>query len=498
MYKKAFFLIITAFIACGNLQAKKLSATLNYATFWNPTEGTYIETYLSVSAATIEMQKIVNGKYQGAVEILVTFKKGEDIVNFNKYELLSPEFSDSSLINSNFIDLQRYRLAPGTYSFEISLTDKFRKSSSFKTSVPVEIIFDEENVLVSGIQMIESFKKSENGSSISKSGFDMVPHPSSFFPEFENKISFYAEVYNSEKILGVNEKYLITTYLQPKESNRKLDEYTRHKREKTSVINVVFSDYDISKLPSGNYYYCIEVRDKENKLIAYNSVFFQRSNPGLQSSFESAMAEIDNSFISKFTAIDTMAMYIKYLRPIAGPNERIFIDQKLKNVELKNMQAFFLYFWKERNSSDPESAWLTYLSEVENVNRLYSSTHKKGFVSDRGRVFLQYGPPNVINDNPFDAGSGGITSDTEINRGVSGSVPYQIWHYYSLKNQRNKIFVFYNPHLVPNEYDLIHSDAQGELHNNQWKAYLRRGTIQSLDPESSRNKEYEASPQGQF
>ncbi|MDO9512954.1 MAG: GWxTD domain-containing protein [Bacteroidales bacterium] len=485
MLKKAFLLVIIAMMAMGSAQAKKLSATLNYATFYNPVEGPYIETYLSINAASIELVKNELGKFQGTIEILVLFKQNDKIINYNKYDLLSPEFDDSTKISYDFIDLQRYRLQNGNYSFEISITDKYNKSSSFKTRIPIDLIYDESNVIVSGIQFVESYTPSKNGSPLAKSGLDIIPHPSNFYPAADSQLILYAEIYHSAKILGPNEKFLITTYIQPKESNNKLDYYTRHKREIAADVNVVFSNFDISKLPSGNYYYSIEIRNKENKLIAFNSIFFQRSNPELKVTLESSLAEVDQSFTSKYTSRDTLASFVRFLRPIATQAEKIFIDQDLRRMELKSLQAFFLFFWKERNLIDPESAWMQYLSEVMNVNRLYSSGYTKGYDTDRGRVHLQYGAPNSINDNPFDTGIMGSLSDTEINKDVSSTVPYQIWHYYTLKNQRNKIFIFYNPHLVPNEYQLLHSDAMGELSNPQWKAQLHREPMRSIDNESS-------------
>jgi hypothetical protein len=70
---------------------------------------------------------------------------------------------------------------------------------------------------------------------------------------------------------------------------------------------------------------------------------------------------------------------------------------------------------------------------------------------------------------PFDVGVG--VSDESY-----GTVPYEIWHYYKLKNQSNRKFVFANPDLVLNDYALIHSDAIGELSNPNWRSKLSRQT----------------------
>jgi len=91
-----------------------------------------------------------------------------------------------------------------------------------------------------------------------------------------------------------------------------------------------------------------------------------------------------------------------------------------------------------------------------------------------GRVYLKYGPPNTITDVPFDASTSGMTVDDNPDAVADGgSVPYQIWHYYTLGNQRNRKFVFANIHLALFDYKLIHSNMPGEINNENWQAELR-------------------------
>ena len=73
-------------------------------------------------------------------------------------------------------------------------------------------------------------------------------------------------------------------------------------------------------------------------------------------------------------------------------------------------------------------------------------------MTDRGRVYLQYGPPNSRNkvDN------------------YAASLPYEIWHYYKLENQTNKKFVFVNSDFATNEYRLEYSNVFGEVSNAEW------------------------------
>ena len=109
--------------------------------------------------------------------------------------------------------------------------------------------------------------------------------------------------------------------------------------------------------------------------------------------------------------------------------------------------------------------WMAYKVEVTKVNNQYSSAKRKGYDTDQGRVYLQYGPPNAI-----------APSYSEPN-----TYPYEIWHYYKIDNQSNRKFVFYNPDLVSKSFTLLHSDALGEPNDPQWQLRLYKRTVQNSD-----------------
>ena len=127
-----------------------------------------------------------------------------------------------------------------------------------------------------------------------------------------------------------------------------------------------------------------------------------------------------------------------------------------------------------RNENEPAKAWAKYFIEVQKVNHAYRTMIRKGYETDRGRVYLQYGPPNNI---------AAVNSDPN-------SYPYEIWHYYTLSNQRNKKFVFYEPDLVTNDYELIHSDAIGEVNNPAWQLVLNKRSDSTNDPDATKGQDY--------
>ncbi|PKP24259.1 MAG: hypothetical protein CVU06_05110 [Bacteroidetes bacterium HGW-Bacteroidetes-22] len=487
MINRIFFikaLVITLLMCQGSsVEAKRLMAEMSYATFYTPQGGSYLETYLGVRGKSVVFEKKANGMFQGVLQIIMVFRKDSVIKTYRKYELLSPEQADTSLTVFDFIDQQRIPLEPGTYDLELTLYDRAQPDNKYNYHIPVEIFYDRQQVVVSGIEIVDSYKPSVTAGMMTKGGYDLIPRVSNFFSQSATSLTFYTEIYNSDTVLGEKEKLVASWYLQPYESGKKLDSYSRSKVIETRQVIPIFAEFDIKNLTSGNYNLSIEIRDKNNKIVGYNSLFIQRSNPRLN---DSLMADIPTSVESSFAITmsnnDTLRDWVLSLRPIATVSEKIFIDNQAKEASSVNLQRFLNFFWQQRNEIDPLGAWLSYYSEVRKVNKLFGNKFRRGFDTDRGRVYLQYGSPNTITDRPFDASNSQMTNNRGGTTGQDGGlVPYQIWHYYTIKNQRNKKFVFYNPHLAGDDYTLLHSDAQGEFYNPQWQTQLKRIQLENVD-----------------
>lgn len=477
--KLLFFSILMLFAT--NTHAKRLMAEMSYATFYSPESGPFLETYMGVRGKSVVYTRNENGMYQGVLNITMIFRKDTVIKAFRKYDLFSPEQADTSSIEFNFIDQQRIALPSGIYELELIVNDKALPEQKYRYRIPIEILYDKQQVVVSGIEVIDSYKATTKLGTLTRGGFDIIPRVGNFYPASEKKLSFYAEIYNTDTILGSNERFIATWYLQPYESGRKLDEFSRFKVFDTKPVVPLLSEFDISRLPSGNYNLAIEIKDKNNKLVGFSSLFIQRSNPAFVDSLmlKSPIADLSDNFSANG---DSLKDWVQSLYPIATVFEKLFIDNQAKVTELNNLRRFFNHFWEQRSELDPHGAWLTYYAEVKKVNKMFGNKFVKGYTTDRGRVYLQYGPPNTITDRPFDASNSQMTSNRAGSSGQDGGlVPYQIWHYYTIKNQRNKKFVFYNPHLAANDFALLHSDAQGEFYNPQWQTQLKRIQLENID-----------------
>ena len=134
-----------------------------------------------------------------------------------------------------------------------------------------------------------------------------------------------------------------------------------------------------------------------------------------------------------------------------------------------------------RDQLTPEDAWNKYYQNVKAVNAKFKSFPYRGYETDRGRVYLQYGPPDKREEYPREP----------------NAFPYEIWIYYRLIDnsklnpiQTNRQFVFYNHDLSSNNYQILHSDALSELHDQNWDMKLHSRTEQSNDFEHTTPTEH--------
>src|SRR3989338_4886922 len=158
--KKLVALFLLFIVVSGIGFSQKIKANFSYSTFSSPTNETYLETYLNFNGNSLKYVR-TNDKWQATVEVTYVFKQHDSIIDFKKYNLQSPEYSDSLNARSNFFDQQRIPLSVGKYDFEITLKDLNSIENAFSTIQELEIDYKENVIQLSDFTLIESFKKTE-------------------------------------------------------------------------------------------------------------------------------------------------------------------------------------------------------------------------------------------------------------------------------------------------------------------------------------------------
>ncbi|MEO6167557.1 MAG: GWxTD domain-containing protein [Chitinophagales bacterium] len=435
--------------------AQQLRAYMQNSGFLSlQTDTPYAETYLSVPGKSLQYKKNIHGKYEGALQItLMYLRDSSNVAAFDKYILRSPEVTDTANITFNMLDLRRVSLPDGVYSVQLEVKDVNTEEEPLHLSQGLNMHFRRDSIDFSNIELVDSYSATSTKNVFSKNGYDIKPYVFNYYPTSVNKISFYNEIYNLDKAVG-NEDVVITYSVKHTQKDMVASDLYRFSKQKAAAVNVVFSEFDITDLPSGNYLLQVQVKSRKNELLGQQNVFFQRSNKNSVGELSNiGLVDVSHTFVTRIDA-DSMEYYTQSLYPAAELYERDYITRVLQKNELVLMQQFFYNFWQKRNPAEPEKEWAMYRQMVAYVEFNYKTSIDHGFETDRGRVFLQYGPPNHIDG-----------SDRE-----PGAYPYEIWQYYKLQNNQSNIhFVFCNADLVTNDYKLIHSEALGELYDPRWR-----------------------------
>ncbi|MBU0763846.1 MAG: GWxTD domain-containing protein [Bacteroidetes bacterium] len=445
-----------------------------YCPFNVPDEKPFIETYLTVLGNSLVYRSTENGKFHAGLEITIIFTREDSVVNFKKYTLNSPEIEDTNDTKPNFIDQQRFVLDQGSYGLELRISDIYQDSSRFQYNDTVSFTFDEDSIAFSGIEFIESYKATDRPNILTKSGMDIIPYVSDFYPENISNLTFYAEIYNTLKLFAADESFLVNYYIKSYKSKSIHNTFTQFQKKKPAQVVPVLGTFLIEKLPSGNYELVLEIKNRENKIIGSQKVFFQRSNPSIYIDIGDFInTDAANTFACRITNADTLSDYIMSTLPACDEREAIFARNVVSKGDLVEMQKFFYSFWEKKAPENPEPAWVKYNDRVKAVNHEYGTQTKKGYETDRGRVYLQYGSPNQIIEETHDP----------------SSYPYEIWKYYTLNNQSNVKFLFYNPDIAGSDYTLLHSTLRGEIRTANWDMILHKRNTPQWDQD-----QYNADP----
>ncbi len=438
-------------------QGKAVQSFLSTTTYNVPGGTPYLENALAFDCSTVYYQQFEPGRFKATVEIQTVFKQGDQVSNFSKVALDSPVVTDTANIVGAFVDQQRFSLENGEYQMEITVKDLNNPKQVPYSSSQTVVIDYPEAPAVSDILLLESYSKATTPTEMTKSGYDLVPRVYSFYLANTHSLSFYAELYNSDKYYPDGGQYLVNYFIQSYESAVKMKDFSYAKRMEVSSANILLNTLNIKELPTGNYYLVVEMRDRNNELLSSNSVFFQRYNPGCETNLEDLAAmHVENTFAAEIDNLDTLREYLRCLNPRCSESERDYVNNLVETDDKETMQQFLYNFWNTRAPLNPKEAWQEYYAQVRRVNASYSTRTKKGYMTDRGYVYLRYGTPDKICEEPFDP----------------GAYPYEIWHYYEVAGQRNKHCVFMSQDMVTNDFSLIHSDIIGEVNNPRWQMMI--------------------------
>jgi GWxTD domain-containing protein len=249
-------------------------------------------------------------------------------------------------------------------------------------------------------------------------------------------------------------------------------------------VSPVLAEVDLSKIPSGEYNLVIDVKDRNNQSLYSKKKFFQRFHPDMNYIAESENdAEYDSTAndpcnLREHIDMKNLDFLLKGLMPLAKTNERSFSEAVTNSGDENQKLNYLCYFFEKRETKEKDALtlFLEYKDRLEIVERQYATQTMPGYQTDRGRVYIQYGKPNRIDDEFSDM------SRQAINNAI---IPYEIWIYYAVTEpqpQSNVQFVFAQTNRANYNYEIVHSTAIGEFKNPNWKEEISSRMMFRQDP----------------
>ncbi|MBE0644641.1 MAG: GWxTD domain-containing protein [Bacteroidetes bacterium] len=331
------------------------------------------------------------------VTVLVMQSEGSKLVKEESWERRIELLTFERTNNPNYYDLTQrsLQLEPGSYLIEVLFEDK-ESQKEFRLSKTVEVRKFDANLLgISDLMLVRAVESSGTKKQIS-------PQINPNIAALKDGFDLFYEVYNPFQLGGILIDYTIT--------RRGKEVYSKQTTQGIKKgLNTFLASINSSGLGIGSYTIKVKMRRAEDSTDA------------------GVLAQIERQFIVEWLtagapiSIADLEDAIDQLRYFAKSDELDYIREPQDEDERRRR---FEDFW-ERHNPTPGSK--TNAAMIEYYNRVaYSNQHfghyLAGWKTDRGMVYILYGPPDYIDRHPVDV----------------ESKPYEVWEYYDL----NKRYVF--------------------------------------------------------
>lgn len=433
------------------LAQPNLSFEYDYAIFRDEGTKVYLELYYAFPSAELVFVKNSSGfEASGKLQL--------DVINkFTGKTVVAKDFkvpvtiSDTSGAGKDFKLTGQINLLldSGTYSLKMVASD-FNDGSK-TNSAEEEIMlkpFQEGKLMMSTIELSTGIVKSADESSLFyKNTLEVTPNPGNLFGNNISKLYYYLELYNLNK-QELGDKYSVSVTIANKDGSE-IKSDTR-KYELKSESKVEYGSIDITGLPSNSYQLFVKLHDSNDKelLRAYKYFYVFSSDTNIDNR---VLTEIENEYLlSEYAKMSEKQVDDDFNKAIYLMSDQ----QKEKYETLKAIDEKRMYMFKYWKGIAPYITKKEYFSRIDFANKNFKSDLREGWKTDRGRIYAIYGKYDEIERFPYEG----------------STRAYEIWTYNKI--QGGIVFVFMDNSSGFGDYVQIHSTAQNEPSDDNWREKL--------------------------
>ena len=461
MLARQYLLTVLSVALAGSaaFSQSRLNLSADYALFRGTGDRSHLEVYYSVPQFQLAfVHDSASGGMVASAVVLMRMVRENQIV-MNQAWKLESRVANTTQVNAQkyLLDQRRLDIEAGKYKLFVYVTDINNPEKKDSTEISFEApTWGKDEVKTSDIELCSSLKQSEPDSmnAFYKNSYEAIPQPEGTFGKGSPVLFYYLEVYNMNSAPSLG-SYETRTYVTDRSGARVeavKEKVKRHAKGLDAFVEV--GSVNTVHLGAGAYLLNFAVSDTlGNSATTVSKKFFVLGSPSSLSEQASADKRVMASRFAVMSEAD-LDREFEQSRYLSTDNDRTTYES-LKDVSGK--RDFMFRFWQSRDPdpSTPENELYTQHGQrLEFVRSHFQSFQRQGWKTDRGRVYLQYGPADEVERYAS-------SEDTK---------PYEIWHYNSL--QGGVIFVFGDRSNFGN-YVLVHSTARGEISNPNWHDDLK-------------------------
>jgi len=493
LFRFALVLIVGFHLLFGIQQYShaRISVTVDFHCFPAKSGNGNLILMFGVDGRSLKYVKNKAGFYKGTSSFAIAIN--DSIHNYfgDRLDLNTPDLPDSSRFDQSFSTVKVFSLPAGKYEVDMVIFDpNSSDTTKEKLSFSIEIVDAGKNAVLSDLILTNpGFFNSTR--SIFDQGITAM-RPSDFYAKNDSLLQFYSEAYGLTNKIANGTPLISRVRILEQSSKGSLDEFGKIKRITSSEKMAYITDLVIRKLPSGNYILIWDLIDTNGVILAKSFRNFKKSNPDLKSEFsESDPIASDDQLtaqINKLTQAEC-AHLVASLLPISKNSDHPTIEYLRKRGTDSELRNFLISFWSKRSGQNAFKELGQYRILLATADKLYSTQTMKAYQTERGRIFLSYGKPDIVENEYSDRKRKAMQN--------LNTIPYEVWYYYSLESpikQSDVMFVFVQQNRGNSNYRLIHSSAIGEVRNGEWRSLIENNSTFNFDRMNPDDRNEQANP----